>query len=235
MTHPNHDNDTHTTTTTTTTTTNPKSDSQPKLDCSDSLSTTINKSNKLPMAVDSVEHVKPCQCGTNTTPTATTGLSTSNDKTSIITNDKTTTTTVPAASKPSSRISMSYAKLKRDRRKSSKSKNRKHLDRKNRQLLAKVEDTPLPAEQGSWLLRLFESKLFDMPIAISYMFNSKESGVLAYLGNKLFVSIGKFLFSLIYKLSYFFITLMPFIKVIPYPTIQQSLCLDPLLLLICCV
>ena len=194
MTHPNHDNDT----TVTTNTTNPKSVSQQKLDCPDSSSSAIVTKNKLPMAVDSVEHVKPCQCGTTTTPTATTGCSTSNDKTTIITNNKTTTTatnkttTVPVpATKPSSRISMSYAKLKRDRRKSSKSKNRKQLDRKNRQLLAKVEDTPLPAEQGSWLLRLFESKLFDMPIAISYMFNSKEGGVLAYLGNKLFVSIYK--------------------------------------------
>lgn len=29
---------------------------------------------------------------------------------------------------------------------------------------------------NSWLLRLFESKLFDMSIAITYLFNSKESG-----------------------------------------------------------
>lgn len=28
----------------------------------------------------------------------------------------------------------------------------------------------------SWLLRLFESKLFDMTIAITYLYNSKESG-----------------------------------------------------------
>jgi len=34
----------------------------------------------------------------------------------------------------------------------------------------------------SWLLRLFESKLFDMSIAIQYLFNSKESGVQAYIG-----------------------------------------------------
>ena len=161
MTHPNQENDS-----------NPKSDSQQKLDCSDS-------KNKLPMAVDSLKHVKPCECGSITT--ATTPTAPDNSK---INNTTTTTTT-----KSSSKISTSYAKLKRDRRKSSKSKNRKHLDRKNRQLLAKVEDTVLPAEQGSWLLRLFESKLFDMPIAISYMFNSKEGGVLAYLGNKLFVSI----------------------------------------------
>ena len=34
----------------------------------------------------------------------------------------------------------------------------------------------------SWLLRLFESKMFDMSIAISYLFNSKEPGVQTYLG-----------------------------------------------------
>lgn len=50
-------------------------------------------------------------------------------------------------------------------------------------------DTSLPPPKSSWLLRLFESKLFDMSIAIAYLFNSKEPGVLTYLGNKLFVSI----------------------------------------------
>jgi hypothetical protein len=34
----------------------------------------------------------------------------------------------------------------------------------------------------SLLLRLFESKLFNMSIAIQYLFNSKEPGVLSYLG-----------------------------------------------------
>lgn len=49
---------------------------------------------------------------------------------------------------------------------------------------------PLPQKNSSCLLlRLFESKLFDMSIAMSYLFKSKESGVQAYLGNKLFVSI----------------------------------------------
>ncbi len=38
----------------------------------------------------------------------------------------------------------------------------------------------------SWLLRLFESKLFDASMAMAYMFNSKEPGVLGYIGNKLF-------------------------------------------------
>ena len=40
-----------------------------------------------------------------------------------------------------------------------------------------------------WLMRLFESKLFDMSIAIGYFLRSKEADVQAYLGNKLLVSV----------------------------------------------
>ncbi|XP_056299910.1 phosphatidylinositol 4-kinase beta isoform X3 [Pseudoliparis swirei] len=42
-----------------------------------------------------------------------------------------------------------------------------------------------PSRQ-SWLLRLFESKLFDVSMAISYLHRSKEPGVQAYIGNRLF-------------------------------------------------
>lgn len=45
----------------------------------------------------------------------------------------------------------------------------------------KSKNRPSSAKQ-SWLLRLFESKMFDMSIAISYLFNSKEPGVQTYLG-----------------------------------------------------
>ena len=46
---------------------------------------------------------------------------------------------------------------------------------------------PAGAMSGkSWLLRLFESKLFDAAMAMAYIFNSKEPGVLGYIGNKLF-------------------------------------------------
>ena len=44
----------------------------------------------------------------------------------------------------------------------------------------------LTMNNKSWLLRLFESKLFDSSMAMAYMFNSKEPGVLGYIGNKLF-------------------------------------------------
>ena len=42
------------------------------------------------------------------------------------------------------------------------------------------------ANKQSWLLRLFESKMFDMSIAITYLFNSKEPGVQSYLGESFF-------------------------------------------------
>ncbi|XP_061615802.1 phosphatidylinositol 4-kinase beta-like isoform X2 [Phyllopteryx taeniolatus] len=46
---------------------------------------------------------------------------------------------------------------------------------------------PSPSSnQSSWLLRLFESKLFDVSMAVAYLFKSKEPGVQAYIGNRLF-------------------------------------------------
>lgn len=45
---------------------------------------------------------------------------------------------------------------------------------------------PNNSAKQSWLLRLFESKLFDISMAISYLYNSKEPGVQAYIGNRLF-------------------------------------------------
>lgn len=50
---------------------------------------------------------------------------------------------------------------------------------------AAVVATTVPARE-SWLLRLFESTLFDMSIAITYLFKSKETGVLSYIGNRMF-------------------------------------------------
>lgn len=43
-----------------------------------------------------------------------------------------------------------------------------------------------PNESQSLLLRLFESKLFDMSMAISYLYKCKEPGVQQYIGNRLF-------------------------------------------------
>lgn len=43
---------------------------------------------------------------------------------------------------------------------------------------------PLPPSNTAkgFLLRLFESKLFDTSMAIMYLFNSKEPGVQSYIG-----------------------------------------------------
>ncbi|XP_035537745.1 phosphatidylinositol 4-kinase beta [Morone saxatilis] len=57
---------------------------------------------------------------------------------------------------------------------------------------ARPESSLLPSaaaassSKQSWLLRLFESKLFDVSMAISYLYKSKEPGVQAYIGNRLF-------------------------------------------------
>ncbi|CAG2180374.1 unnamed protein product, partial [Oppiella nova] len=52
--------------------------------------------------------------------------------------------------------------------------------------LCSVAASLVSAPKESWLLRLFEAQLFDMSIAITYLFKSKESGVLSYLGNRMF-------------------------------------------------
>lgn len=52
---------------------------------------------------------------------------------------------------------------------------------------------PKPPPKESLLLRLFESTLFDMSIAITYLFNSKEPGVQTYLGECPSVSCSSFL------------------------------------------
>ncbi|XP_023687896.2 phosphatidylinositol 4-kinase beta isoform X1 [Paramormyrops kingsleyae] len=57
-------------------------------------------------------------------------------------------------------------------------------DEEDRGVLFRRE--PNGAAKQSWLLRLFESKLFDVSMAISYLYNSKEPGVQAYIGNRLF-------------------------------------------------
>ena len=45
---------------------------------------------------------------------------------------------------------------------------------------------PVEPKKQSWLLRLFESTMFDSSMAMNYLFNSKEPGVLEYIANKLF-------------------------------------------------
>lgn len=50
-----------------------------------------------------------------------------------------------------------------------------------------VEHTvQLPKPSMGYLLRLLESKFFDVPMAIQYLFQSKEPGVQSYIANKMF-------------------------------------------------
>jgi len=55
----------------------------------------------------------------------------------------------------------------------------------DKEKMAASPENEEPKKQ-SWLLRLFESKLFDSSMAMTYMFNCKEPGVLEYIANKLF-------------------------------------------------
>lgn len=52
----------------------------------------------------------------------------------------------------------------------------------NSQPHVQTEETKQPKPSEGCLLRLFESQVFDMSMAISYLFNSKEPGVQSYLG-----------------------------------------------------
>ena len=52
-----------------------------------------------------------------------------------------------------------------------------------------LTQTSVHQPKNFWLMRLFQSSLFDMSIAIGYLFNSKDQSVQSYLGSKLYVSM----------------------------------------------
>lgn len=56
----------------------------------------------------------------------------------------------------------------------------------NMSLTVSAKQNASNTQHNSWLLRFFESKHFDMSIAVSYLFNTKEPGVQTYLCNRLF-------------------------------------------------
>ena len=62
----------------------------------------------------------------------------------------------------------------------------------------------MKTRKQSWLLRLFQSKLFNPALAINYLFIAKEPGVLEYIGNRLFRNHNILLESQLYKIIYFF-------------------------------
>lgn len=119
--------------------------------------------------VTSTTDETPCQCGTESV-----------KELNTIKND--------ISSQTNSSCKKSYSQLKKKNSKKKKEKGKAKDEIEPVEVLPKEASHTLPRPQSSWLLRLFESKLCDMAIAIAYMFKSKESGVLAYLGNKLFVS-----------------------------------------------
>lgn len=65
-------------------------------------------------------------------------------------------------------------------------------------IVRRQQETKQPKPSEGCLLRLFESQIFDMSMAISYLFNSKEPGVQSYLGMQMYLC-GKF-FIIIIKL-----------------------------------
>lgn len=54
--------------------------------------------------------------------------------------------------------------------------------KKHTGIVCRRQETVQPKPSEGCLLRLFESQIFDMSMAISYLFNSKEPGVQSYLG-----------------------------------------------------
>lgn len=57
-----------------------------------------------------------------------------------------------------------------------------------------IQERAFLEKSQSWLLRLFESSVFDIVIAMQYMYSSKEQGVISYLGSYYLVEL---LFSLV--------------------------------------
>lgn len=74
---------------------------------------------------------------------------------------------------------------------SSSPKNRKLQDKQPAGPSSSQRGKSRPPPRQSWLLRLFESKMFDMTIAITYLYNSKEPGVQTYIGKWTFLLILK--------------------------------------------
>ncbi|KAF7266893.1 hypothetical protein GWI33_019822 [Rhynchophorus ferrugineus] len=60
------------------------------------------------------------------------------------------------------------------------------VDSENCASTSNLEEARKPPPKSSGMLRLLESKVFDVPMAMHYLFNSKEPGVLCYIVNKMF-------------------------------------------------
>lgn len=56
----------------------------------------------------------------------------------------------------------------------------------DRTTVSEQSDSAATAPKSTGMLRLLESKVFDVSMAMHYLFNSKEPGVLCYIVNKMF-------------------------------------------------
>lgn len=65
-------------------------------------------------------------------------------------------------------------------------------------VVRRQQETKQPKPSEGCLLRLFESQIFDMSMAISYLFNSKEPGVQSYLGMQTYLCQKKRIFIISY-------------------------------------
>ena len=65
-----------------------------------------------------------------------------------------------------------------------------------------LSSSPVPKIESYWLLRLFESNLFNMHIAIQYLYSEKDPNVQKYLGRKLMVSNSRLNILMLFTLKY---------------------------------
>jgi len=85
----------------------------------------------------------------------------------------------------------------------------------------------LNSRKQSWLLRLFESKLFNPALAINYLFSAKEPGVLEYIGNRLFSFSHDEIDFYLPQLVNMYITIHPVAEVLhPYLVARCRECVD---------
>jgi len=85
----------------------------------------------------------------------------------------------------------------------------------------------MKTRKQSWLLRLFQSKLFNPALAINYLFIAKEPGVLEYIGNRLFSFGNEEIDFYLPQLVNMYITMHPVAEVLhPYLVARCRECVD---------
>ena len=94
---------------------------------------------------------------------------------------------LPSLDIPKSKMEDNTEQIATERLKAT--ENEKEEEEAGRNLkLESLSISPMPQLENFWLLRLFESNLFTMHIAVQYLYNERDPVVQMYLGKKLFVS-----------------------------------------------